>query len=296
MSLISKLFGRVSSDLEKAGDAPPSSTAPSRPPARPAEPAAPKKPQEPAAIKLARAMALAATPRAPEPSLPGSDLATLARIGEEVRARLEAHPSATRVQGVNIDMFAVRGFLSPEECAELITLIDADVKPSTILKDRADPTFRTSETCKLPATHPLVAEVERRMSELTGIPISHGETVQGQRYRQGQQFKVHNDYFAAGQPYSEAVAQEGGQRTWTAMVFLNQPEAGGQTHFPKALVSVTPRTGALLTWNNVDREGHPNRFTHHEGVRVEAGEKYILTKWFRERPWEGSERSDALRR
>jgi prolyl 4-hydroxylase len=244
---------------------------------------------------LALALAAANKMRGPVPSLPGSDLDQLARVVADVSARLEADPRAARVAGFNIDMFAVRNFLTAEECAELVELIDADAKPSTILRNDADPTFRTSTTCKLPASDPRVAEVERRMSELLGIPLTHGETVQGQRYEAGQQFKVHNDYFAAGQRYSEAVAREGGQRTWTAMVFLNAPAAGGQTHFPRANVKVSPKRGALLTWSNVDREGHPNRFSHHEGCQVEAGSKYILTKWFRERTWAGSAESDALR-
>jgi prolyl 4-hydroxylase len=299
MSFIGKLLGRSGGAAhqpvpEPASKEPP----PTAPEAAPAEPTRPAKPaaSPPLERTLAYALAAAAQSRQPEPSLPGSDRVRLAAIGAEVRSRLEADPSASKVEALNLDMFAVRGFLTPAECAELIALIDADVKPSTILKDGIDPTFRTSETCKLPATHPIVAEVERRMSELLGIPISHSETVQGQRYRAGQQFKVHNDYFAANQPYSEAAAEEGGQRTWTAMVFLNKPEAGGQTHFPKAMVKVSPRPGALLTWNNVDREGHPNRFSHHEGMQVRDGVKYILTKWFREREWQGSAKSDALRR
>jgi prolyl 4-hydroxylase len=119
--------------------------------------------------------------------------------------------------------------------------------------------------------------------------------VQGQRYTAGQQFRMHNDYFAGGQPYSEAVAREGGQRTWTAMIFLNKPSSGGCTHFPRAQVKVEPEPGALLTWNNNDRQGLSNPYSHHEGMVVETGVKYVLTKWFREREWLGSDESDALR-
>lgn len=243
---------------------------------------------------LAALLAQVRPPRRFEP-LEGSDAALLARTGAEGRARLDSDPRAVRVPGHNIDMYAVRDFLSAEECAQLVALIDADVRPSKRLSTAKDPNFRTSETCLLSADEPVVAEVERRMVELLGIPISHSETVQGQRYHPGQQFKMHNDYFAGGQPYSPTVAKEGGQRTWTAMVFLNRPEAGGCTSFPRASVKVTPRTGALLTWFNLDRDGLPNPFTHHEGMVVEAGVKYILTKWFREREWHSSAESDALR-
>ncbi len=228
-------------------------------------------------------------------ALEGSDAALLARIGAEGRARLDSAPGVARVPGQNIDMYAMRNFLSADECAGLIKLIDADVKPSTRLSTKGDPDFRTSRTCRLSDAEPLVAEVERRIAALMGIPNSLSETIQGQRYEPGQQYKLHNDYFAGGQPYSMAVAKEGGQRTWTAMVFLNAPEAGGCTHFPRAGIKVTPRTGALLAWFNLDRDGLANPYTHHEGMLVEAGVKYILTKWFREREWHSSAESDALR-
>lgn len=250
---------------------------------------------QPSLEEWARRMAAKAGTRPPPPSLPGSDLSVLKAIGDDVRGRLDAQPAAKAVPGIGLDMYAVRNFLSPDECAELIALVDADVRPSTVLSASGDTSMRTSETCDLPGTHPLVATVDARIADLLGLSLENSETLQGQRYHVGQQFKVHNDYFGANQTYSSVVAEEGGQRTWTAMVFLNKPDAGGHTRFPRANVMVTPTAGALLTWNNVDREGHPNRQSHHEGCAVEQGSKYVLTKWFRERPWAGSAKSDALR-
>jgi prolyl 4-hydroxylase len=77
----------------------------------------------------------------------------------------------------------------------------------------------------------------------------------------------------------------GGQRTWTAMVFLNDVEGGGETNFPHAAAKVTPRRGNLLCWNNMDAIGQPNTYAMHQGCPVTAGTKYIITKWYRERPW-----------
>jgi len=270
-----------------------------------AEPAAAARPPAPApspprqsdiAALVAAAAASAAAPQYRRfPGLPGSDPQSLARVGREVAGRLASSPEAAKLPALNLDMFLVRDFLSAGECAQLMALVDAGVKPSTLLSDHGNNRLRTSYTCKLPATEPLVAEVERRMAELLGLPPGHSETVQGQRYSPGQQFRMHNDYFAGGQVYSEAVAREGGQRTWTAMIFLNKPESGGCTNFPRALVKVEPEPGALLTWNNNDREGLSNPWSHHEGMVVDAGVKYVLTKWFREREWLGSAESDALR-
>jgi prolyl 4-hydroxylase len=109
--------------------------------------------------------------------------------------------------------------------------------------------------------------------------------VQGQRYAIGQQFKPHHDFFYTDQGYYKAEAESGGQRTWTAMAFLNAPEGGGQTAFPELDLKIAPRAGNLLVWNNMDSDGEPNRFTLHQGMPVIAGVKYVITKWYRERPW-----------
>jgi prolyl 4-hydroxylase len=77
----------------------------------------------------------------------------------------------------------------------------------------------------------------------------------------------------------------GGQRTWTAMIYLNDVEEGGATWFPQAGLRVAPRKGLLLAWNNMAPDGSPNTRTLHEGMPVVEGTKYIITKWFRESPW-----------
>jgi prolyl 4-hydroxylase len=226
--------------------------------------------------------------------LPGSDPRLLAEIGSKVRARLDSEAAAERIAAAGIDMYVVRDFLSGSECARFVAMIDADVEPSQILRSSSDPDFRTSETCVLERSVPEVAEVEHRIADLLGLPIEGSETLQGQRYLPGQQFKAHNDYFVGGKSYSAAVAEEGGQRTWTAMVFLDEPKSGGSTNFVRAGVAISPRAGTLLAWNNLDTEGRPNPLTRHQGSLVEEGVKHVLTKWFRERPYRRSETTAKL--
>src|SRR3546814_14430087 len=74
-------------------------------------------------------------------------------------------------------------------------------------------------------------------------------------------------------------------RSWTLMVYLNQPEAGGATRFIKIGKTIQPEPGKLLAWNNRLSPGHYNPATLHHGMKVRAGVKYIITKWYRERPW-----------
>ena len=207
------------------------------------------------------------------------------RIGTEVRERLAANASALRIASDDLDIFVVRAFLDPKECDGLVRMIDAQRIPSQLLAPTADPEFRTSESCNLDPTDRFVRAVEAKITRLLGIDPLHGETIQGQRYAVGQRFKPHHDFFHTDQPYWEEMARSGGQRTWTAMIFLNEPEGGGATYFEKAGIRVTPRTGNLLAWNNLDARGEPNVFSLHEGMPVTAGTKYIITKWHRERPW-----------
>ena len=212
-------------------------------------------------------------------------LAYRAQLGAYVRDRLSRTPNAMKIPAVGLDLFVVREFLSKQECQQLIRLIDQDRVPSGLLAPSADPEFRTSESCNLRLSDPVNLKVQAKIDTLMGIEPSHGETIQGQRYAPGQQFKEHHDFFFTSETYWPDQARSGGQRTWTAMIFLNEPDAGGQTWFTKANVRVTPRTGNLLAWNNLDQYGQPNPYSLHTGMPVGAGVKYIITKWYRERPW-----------
>ena len=207
------------------------------------------------------------------------------QIGAWVKDRLKRTPNAFQIPAQGLDIFVVRDFLSKAECDQVIEKIDQDRVPSGLLAPSADPEFRTSESCNLRLTDRINQLVESKINALTGIPPTQGETIQGQRYALGQQFKPHHDFFYTTEPYWPEQQKSGGQRTWTGMVFLNEPESGGQTYFPKANVRVTPRTGNLLLWNNLDEFGEPNTYSLHTGMPVEAGVKYVITKWYRERDW-----------
>ncbi len=166
----------------------------------------------------------------------------------------------------------------------MIERIDAQRRPSEITDDIGLEAFRTSETCDLDRRHPVVGAVEGRIAGLLGIPLSLGEPLQGQRYAPGQEFKPHTDAFEpGGAAYFEHCA-ETGQRTWTAMIYLNRPEDGGATRFKTIGKTIRPETGKLLAWNNLLPGGRPNPATLHQGMKVRRGCKYVLTKWFRERP------------
>lgn len=205
--------------------------------------------------------------------------------GESSANQLLRQPGIQRVPTPRLELFILRDFLSNGDCAALIERIEAQRRPSTIADANGDDYFRTSETCDLDHADPLVAAVDAKIAALSGIDPDHAEPLQGQRYDVGQEFKPHTDYFEPGGGDFERYCSIAGQRTWTFMVYLNDVEAGGATRFRVIDKLVKPERGKLLAWNNRLPDGSVNPASLHHGMKVRQGRKYVITRWYRERPW-----------
>lgn len=213
------------------------------------------------------------------------DQHALAEIGVRVRTRLAANPDIYRIATRPVELFAIGDFIDHQDCARLCAMIDAVARPSSLHELDYASGFRTSYSGDLAPRDPLVAAVSQRIDALLGLDSAIGEPVQGQRYTPGQQFKPHNDWFYTSEGYWPQEEARGGQRSWTAMVYLNDVEAGGATLFTQLGIQIEPKRGALLVWNNALPDGRPNPATLHAGTPVERGVKYIITKWYRTREW-----------
>jgi prolyl 4-hydroxylase len=220
-------------------------------------------------------------PRKPE--IP--DQAANKRVCEQVRKRLTANKAIYTLPTDKADIFAMSDFMSADECRKMIVLIDRVARPSSTFDTSYADEYRTSYSGDLDPYDPFVKKITRRIDDLLGLDPTWGETIQGQRYLPGQKFGPHCDWFFTDAHYWPREAENGGQRSWTAMVYLNDVEAGGSTDFVHLGLSIAPKQGAILMWNNADREGVPNTWTNHTGTAVEAGVKYIITKWYRTRKW-----------
>lgn len=191
-----------------------------------------------------------------------------------------------RIQKSGIDMFTIDDFLNKDECKILIELIDKDAVRSTTASENPGEYSkvvenRTSSTSALYENkHPLIAEINDKMSEILNIPKTRGEDLQGQRYEVGQQFKDHFDWFE-GKNLKTYVEKQG-NRCYTFMVYLNDDLEGGETEFQKIDIKFKPKTGMAVIWKNLNSDGTGNRLALHAGRPVLKGKKYILTKWFKE--------------
>jgi len=218
-----------------------------------------------------------------QPEVP--DKAALKRVGEQVRQRLAANPAIYTLPTDKAEIVAMGDFMSADECRKMVTMIDQVARPSSTFDLSYGDEYRTSYSGDVDPYDPFVRKISRRIDDLLGLPPEWGETIQGQRYLPGQKFGPHCDWFFPEAAYWPTETNQGGQRSWTAMVYLNAVEEGGSTDFTELGLSIAPKPGAILMWNNADREGVPNRWTIHSGTAVKAGVKYIITKWYRTRKW-----------
>jgi prolyl 4-hydroxylase len=128
---------------------------------------------------------------------------------------------------------------------------------------------------------PVVARIEQRIARLLQWPLEFGEGLQVLRYAPGAQYRPHYDYFDPGEPGTPTILRRGGQRVATLLMYLQEPEQGGATIFPDVGLDVAPQrgTGVFFSYERPD----PSTRTLHGGAPVLAGEKWVATKWLRER-------------
>jgi hypothetical protein len=119
-----------------------------------------------------------------------------------------------------------------------------------------------------------------RISGLIGQSVKHAEVPSVIRYNPGQMYKQHGDYLPEGSDLADRV--KGGQRSHTALVYLNDGYNGGATRFNLLDVVVQPKQGQLLTFSNITPQGQPLLESQHTGEVVLNGEKWLLSIWFRQ--------------
>jgi prolyl 4-hydroxylase len=134
----------------------------------------------------------------------------------------------------------------------------------------------------------LIARIEARIAELTSYPLENGEPIQVLNYGPGAEYKPHFDYFNPADPGNHQVLSMGGQRIATLIMYLNDVESGGSTVFPDIGLDVLPKRGNAVFFAYADAEGRLDSRTLHGGSPVAAGEKWIATKWFRQRAYEAT--------
>ena len=187
----------------------------------------------------------------------------------------------------NPNVALVEDLLSEQECEKLVQLARSKVRRSEVV----DPTsgrLEISGVRRSEGTHfgyaenAIVARVEARVAALTGLPVANGEPLQLLHYPVSGEYEPHHDYFDPAFPGSAVQLARGGQRVATVVMYLHEPQEGGDTYFPELELSVRPRRGSALYFEYCNADGALDSRCLHAGMPVLRGDKWIATKWLRQ--------------
>jgi prolyl 4-hydroxylase len=205
-------------------------------------------------------------------------------------------PSVIRVAGRDVQVLAsllhprvvvFGNLLSHAECDQLIRLSrERLVRSSVADTETGDDDIhedRTSRGTYLGrGSNELCRRIESRIAALVEWPVENGEALQILCYGVGAQYKPHHDYFDPRHSGYQKILERGGQRVASLVMYLNTPRYGGATIFPEAKFEVAAIKGNAVFFS-YDRP-HPITRTLHGGAPIVEGEKWVATKWLRERP------------
>jgi prolyl 4-hydroxylase len=180
--------------------------------------------------------------------------------------------------------------LSDSECEQLIERSRSSLRRSTTVNtdDGTEDVIqnRTSEGVWYQrGEDAFIERLDRRFAMLTNSPLENGEGLQILHYPIGAQYRPHFDFFPPWQSGSALHTVRGGQRVATLIVYLNDVPGGGATIFPDAGITVQARRGHAVYFRYTNRAGQVDPLSLHGGAPVTAGDKWIATKWVRERAY-----------
>ena len=185
---------------------------------------------------------------------------------------------------------ALGNVLDADECRALIALARPRLEPSTlvdpatgrdVVSDRRTSWgmfFRLEED-------PFVARLDRRLSRLMNLPLENGEGLQVLHYPTGAGSEPHHDYLRPDNAANRDSIARSGQRVSTLVTYLNDVPGGGQTVFPALGWAVSPQRGNAVYFEYCDTSGAVDPSSLHASNAVDACEKWVATRWMRERPF-----------
>ncbi len=198
-----------------------------------------------------------------------------------------------KIPNNNLPIYKIDNFVSPDICSQIIDFVESEKywfnysttgKKTVYLPNFGPNKFNlfTREFLQNPGPPELIFKLNNIMHQILNIPIANGEVMQCQIYEKGMQIEPHYDFFNPLIEKDKESLKKCGQRTWTMILYLNEVEKGGETHFIVPNIKIKPEPGKLVFWNNLDDNHQPNYNSIHTGLQINSGKKYILTKWFRE--------------
>lgn len=186
-------------------------------------------------------------------------------------------------------IIVIKNFLSDELCDHFINLSNGKLKRALVSSEKEGiiSKGRSGSNCWIEHNKDnKTLSVANRISNIIEIPLESTESFQIIYYDKTQEYFNHYDAWDFNEvEKSRRNLKNGGQRIFTALVYLNDVEEGGSTKFTKLNIDVKAEKGKLLIFENVYEDTNIRHYySEHAGRPVIKGEKYAFNLWFRECP------------
>lgn len=110
---------------------------------------------------------------------------------------------------------------------------------------------------------------------------SLAEALQLVHYDPGQEYTAHHDF-----GYADFSRKDQPARFATLLLYLNEPEEGGATQFPRWVnaetrqgLNVEPKVGKAVLFYSQLPDGNMDDWSHHAALPVRKGEKWLMNLW-----------------
>lgn len=206
-------------------------------------------------------------------------------------------------------VYEISNFLSETEVDHIINIAKSiDLKPSSTGQDEStgsekETKTRTSYNTWVPREDDQIIDaIYRRSADLLRIDeallrhrgvsefpdmiskSSIAEQLQLVHYGVGQEYTAHHDF-----GYAAAGDKIQGARYATLLFYLNEPEKGGETEFPRWYngetskgLEVSPKKGKAVLFYSQLPDGNMDDLSHHAAKPILSGEKFLINLWVRD--------------
>lgn len=188
-----------------------------------------------------------------------------------------------------INLYTIDNFLTDFESEWLIYRSKKSLAKAEVVNGESGSSIvnnaRTGSVAQLKPDYSdwILFNIEMKLSAYFNIPIQHGEITNVLNYQVNEEYKPHYDFFHPNDPGSNIAKEDGGQRFKTALIYLNDVKEGGETSFPRLKKTLNPKKNQLVIFNNTDNSFNPLPASLHQSISVTHGEKWVLSKWFRQK-------------
>ncbi len=189
-------------------------------------------------------------------------------------------------------VYTIRNFLTRPACDWLIKTSRKSLTRAPVQKASGGGGFevdgaRSNSVAGTSAMQPdlVIQMANLKIAATLGLPLVHQEPTNILHYARGERYAPHFDFISEHEEagFSQELRTIG-QRAATFLVYLNDGYEGGETDFPRLGWRFKGNVGDALVFWNLSANGERELMSLHEGMAVTRGEKWLLSKWVRQRP------------